>query len=156
MVKCEIDRNAKLTGGECALGWGLVAWAVGAIYLATLCGGCAYKGGKVIDGTNLEVGICVPGTDLTINALSYTSGIKVAGNTATTICVTNEVNETNSYFGVITMERKTRMSATIAPVEVSEVDVTTNVCDEPLAAKSCNCATNSPSRACACARSSNN
>ena len=85
--------------------------------ICTALGGCCYKGGKVVDGTNLEIGICIPGTEWSINALSYTAGLKVAGNTATAIVVTNEVQETNSYFGVITMERKTKMSARIEPTE---------------------------------------
>lgn len=98
----------------------LLLWLFAA--LAFFCGGCAYKGGKVVDGTNLEIGICIPGTEWSINALSYTGGMKVAGNQDTSITVTNEVAETNSYFGVIRMERTTRMSATIEPTESGAAD----------------------------------
>ena len=83
-------------------------------------GGCAYKGGKVIDGTNLEIGIAIPGTEWSINALSYTGGIKVAGNQNTAIVVTNEVVETNTYFGVVNTKRHTKMSARIEPTEETE------------------------------------
>ena len=79
--------------------------------------GCSYKGGKVVDGTNLEIGICVPGTDLTINALSYTSGIKIGGNSNTTIVVSHSVAETNSYFGVVQMRRVTSTEASISPAK---------------------------------------
>ena len=109
-----MNREDKITGGI------LGGSALLAVALAALClfgSGCVYKGGKVVDGTNLEIGICIPGTEWSINALSYTAGLKVAGNTATAIVVTNEVQETNSYFGVITMERKTKMSARIEPTE---------------------------------------
>lgn len=80
--------------------------------------GCAsYKGGKVVDGTNLEIGLAVPGTEgqLTINALSYTAGLKVCGDDRTYILVTNWVAETNSYFGVVRTQRNSRMSAAIMP-----------------------------------------
>lgn len=79
--------------------------------------GCVYKGGKVVDGTNLAIGITVPGTEWTINALDYIGGIRVAGNDMTSIVVTNEVAETNSYFGVVTTQRRSKMTARIKPVE---------------------------------------
>lgn len=79
--------------------------------------GCAYKGGKVVDGTNLEIGIAIPGTEWSVNALSYTGGMRVCGNNATIITVTNKVVETNSYLGVVKTERDTELVATITPVE---------------------------------------
>lgn len=87
------------------------------IALALLAGCSSYKGGRVVDGTNLEIGIAVPGTDgmLTIDALSYTAGLKVCGADKTIINVTNFVSETNSYFGVVKTQRNSRMSAIIIP-----------------------------------------
>lgn len=85
-----------------------------------LCGCSVYRGGKVVDGTNLEVGMMVPGTSWSIDFLSYTGGMKVAGNDATAITVTNVVAETNSYFGVVTIRRHTRMTATIEPTESAD------------------------------------
>ena len=86
------------------------------LFLITGC--TTYKGGKVVDGTNLEIGISVPGSEWnwTINALSYTGGLKVCGDERTSITVTNEVAETNSYFGVIKTQRHTKMSSLIEPV----------------------------------------
>ena len=109
-----MNREDKITGGILGAGF-LLAVAVAALCLFG--SGCCYKGGKVVDGTNLEIGICIPGTEWSINALSYTGGIKGAGNQNTAIVVSNEVQETNSYFGVITMERKTKMTARIEPTE---------------------------------------
>ena len=77
--------------------------------------GCAYKGGKVIDGTNLALGVDIPGTDWTFSVLDYVSGIRVAGNESTYICVTNKVYEHNSYFGIVTTKRKTESVSTITP-----------------------------------------
>ena len=116
----EIERDAPLTNVEkAALGlfalWPLLA----IIAIGALCNGCAYKGGKVVDGTNLCVGMTIPGTEWTINALDYVGGIRVGGQDSTHIRVTNEVDETNSYFGVVQTERHSRMTADIEPLESS-------------------------------------
>ena len=119
-IQNEIDRDAPLTNVEKAsLGlfalWPLLAiLAIGALFA-----GCAYKGGKVVDGTNLCIGMTIPGTEWTINALDYVGGLRVAGNDQTSICVSNEVTETNSYFGVVETRRHSRMTATIEPTETS-------------------------------------
>lgn len=89
---------------------------------ALLACGCStpYTGGKVVDGTNLELGVTVPGTDkvLNLNLLSYTGGVKVEGGERTSISVTNEVAETNTYlFGAVEFNRRSRTSASIVPVE---------------------------------------
>ena len=124
----EIDRDASLTATEkSALGmfplWPLLA----ILAIGSLCSGCAYKGGKVVDGTNLCVGMTIPGTEWTINALDYVGGVRVAGNDQTSICVSNEVAETNSYFGVVETRRQSKMSATIEPTEASlESNATAN------------------------------
>ena len=116
----EIERAAPLTNVEqAALGlfalWPLLA----IIAIGALCNGCAYKGGKVVDGTNLCVGMTIPGTEWTINALDYVGGLRVGGNDQTSICVSNEVIETNSYFGVVKTHRHSKMTATIEPTETS-------------------------------------
>ena len=127
-IQNEIDRDAPLTNVEKAsLGlfalWPLLAiLAIGALFA-----GCAYKGGKVVDGTNLCIGMTIPGTEWTINALDYVGGLRVAGNDQTSICVSNEVMETNSYFGVVKTRRHSRMTATIEPTETSsEANATAN------------------------------
>lgn len=112
----EIERDAPLTNVEkAALGlfalWPLLA----IIAISALCNGCAYKGGKVVDGTNLCVGMTIPGTEWTINVLDYVGGIRVGGNDQTSITVSNEVVETNAYFGVVKTSRHSKMTATIEP-----------------------------------------
>ena len=124
----EIDRDASLMDTEkSALGMFLMWMLLAILAIGTLCSGCVYKGGKIVDGTNLCVGMTVPGTEWTINALDYVGGIRVAGNDQTSICVSNEVAETNSYFGVVETHRHSKMTATIEPTEASsEANATAN------------------------------
>ena len=124
----EIDRDASLTDTEkSALGMFLMWLLLAILAIGTLCSGCVYKGGKIVDGTNLCVGMTIPGTEWTINALDYVGGIRVAGNDQTSICVSNEVAETNSYFGVVETHRHSKMTATIEPTEASsEANATAN------------------------------
>ena len=124
----EIERDAPLTNVEKAALGLFVLWPLLAIIaIGALCNGCAYKGGKVVDGTNLCIGMTIPGTEWTINALDYVGGVRVAGNDQTSICVSNEVAETNSYFGVVGTHRHSKMTATIEPTEASsEANATAN------------------------------
>ena len=119
-IRNEIERDAPLTNVEKAALGLFALWPILAILaIGALFHGCAYKGGKVVDGTNLCVGMTIPGTEWTINALDYVGGLRVAGNDQTSICVSNEVMETNSYFGVVETRRHSRMTATIEPTETS-------------------------------------
>ena len=106
---------AALFGG---IGIALAMFAA-TVLLCMAVSGCAYKGGKVVDGTSLAIGMTIPGTEWTINALDYVGGLRVAGNDQTSICVSNEVTETNSYFGVVETHRHSKMTATIEPTETS-------------------------------------
>lgn len=95
----------------------LVLVAAFGVSLIFACGCTQYRGGKIVDGSNIAIGITIPGAEWTINALDYVGGLRVAGNDATSITVTNEVAETNSYFGIVTTSRRTKMSAKIEPTE---------------------------------------
>ena len=78
--------------------------------------GCAtYDGGKVVDGTNIIIGIHVPGTDWNISVLDYVGGVKVGGDDNTSVEVTHEVVETNDYFGVVHIRRHSRLKTKIVP-----------------------------------------
>ena len=90
-----------------------------ALVALTMTGCASYSGGRVVDGTNLEIGMTVPGTEWSINFLSYTGGVVVKGNDQTQIFVTNTVVETNAYLGVVRTQRNSTLVATIIPVESS-------------------------------------
>lgn len=90
-----------------------------AILLAVGCQ--SYKGGKVIDGTNFALGINIPGTSYSFNVVDYIGGVRVAGDKQTCITVTNEVVETNSYFGCVYINRHSKICAVIEPVETKAV-----------------------------------
>ena len=115
-IQNEIDRDAPLTNVEKAsLGLFALLPILAILAIGALFSGCAYKGGKVVDGTNLCIGMTIPGTEWTINALDYVGGLRVAGNDQTSITVSNEVVETNAYFGIVRTERHSKMTATIEP-----------------------------------------
>ena len=119
-IENEIERDAPLTNVEKAALGLFALWPILTILaIGALCNGCAYKGGKVVDGTNLCVGMTIPGTEWTINALDYVGGLRVGGNDQTSITVTNEVVETNAYFGIVKTHRHSKMTATIEPTETS-------------------------------------
>lgn len=84
--------------------------------ICAACGGCVYRGGKVIDGTNLAIGLKVPGTEWNISVLDYVGGIRVAGQDSTRITVTHRVSETNTYFGIVSTSRRSSLSADIEPL----------------------------------------
>lgn len=91
---------------------------IAVLFACSLFGGCTtYKGGVVTDGTNLAIGMRLPGTEWNINVLDYIGGVRVAANEGCILTVANEVAETNSYFGVVETRRHTKMSATIEPTD---------------------------------------
>lgn len=86
------------------------------ILLCMALAGCVYKGGKIVDGTNLAIGMKIPGTEWNVSVLDYIGGIRVAGQDSTRITVTHDVAETNIYLGVFTTSRRSTMTADIEPL----------------------------------------
>ena len=112
-----------------ATGAAILLALVAALALMMICSGCLYKGAKVVEGTDIAIGLSVPGTEetLQINALNYLSGFRlgVAENAALTLrysCAT-----TNSYFGVVHSETVKSIDATVSPCETA---ATTNAVEE--------------------------
>ena len=84
--------------------------------------GCVYKGAKVTEGTDLAIGLTVPGTDgaVQFDALNYLTGFRlgVAENAALTVKYT--CSETNSYLGVVTTRVNKTIDAKVEPCETTE------------------------------------
>ena len=104
-----------------ATGCAILLALVAALSLMMMCGGCLYKGAKITEGTDIAVGLTVPGSEETVqlNALNYLSGFRlgIAENAALTLrysCAT-----TNSYFGVVHSETVKSIDATVSPCEAN-------------------------------------
>ena len=113
-----------------ATGCAILLALVAALALMMMCGGCLYKGAKITEGTDIAVGLTVPGSEETVqlNALNYLSGFRlgIAENAALTLrysCAT-----TNSYFGVVHSETVKSIDATVSPCEANAA--TTNAVEE--------------------------
>ena len=93
--------------------------ALGVVALAASVCGCVYRGAKITEGTDLAIGLTVPGTEgvLQFNALNYLSGFRlgVAENAALTVEYSTVA--TNSYFGVVKTETAKRIKAKVEPCE---------------------------------------
>ena len=112
----------KLTATEkVCQGAALLLALLGFFGLVALTSGCLYRGCKVVEGTDIAVGLSVPGTEDTIqlNALNYLSGFRlgVAENAALTLRYTCAT--TNTYFGVAHSETVKSIDATVSPCETA-------------------------------------
>lgn len=91
----------------------------GVICLAGLVCGCVYRGAKVTEGTDLAIGLTVPGTEgmVQLNALNYLSGFRlgVAENSALTMEYTTVAS--NTYFGIVETQTSKRIKAKVEPCE---------------------------------------
>jgi len=100
---------------------GILTKTATALLLGALLAGCIYRGGKVVEGTDLSVGFTVPGTDgaVQMDALNWLSGFRlgVAENAAFKVKYT--VAETNDYFGVIHIRSHKTIDAKVEPCETT-------------------------------------
>ena len=98
--------------------------AAASVALSLALTGCVYRGAKITEGTDLAIGLTVPGTEgvLQFNALNYLSGFRlgVAENAALTVEYSTVA--TNSYFGVVKTETAKRIKAKVEPCETSAAE----------------------------------
>ena len=97
---------------------------ISSIALLFLCQSCTtYKGAKIVEGTDLAVGINVPSTDgtLQLQLLNYLSGFRLGIAQDAALTMTYSINESNSYFAnLIHTDIKKTISATVSPTEKSD------------------------------------
>lgn len=90
-----------------------------ALYLAA---GCAYKGAKVVEGTDLAVGINFPAAEgeAQLQLLNYLSGFRLAVDRNAIMRVKYTTAETNDYFGIISTRTAKTVDAAVEPCETIE------------------------------------
>jgi len=110
-----------------------------AVMCAAACGvvltGCSYKGAKVVEGTDLAVGLNVPMTEGTIQlqVLNYLSGFRLGVDRNAAMSIKYTVAETNEYFGCVrTCVRKT-IDASVDPCETTPSEETVDSSVRPSA-----------------------
>lgn len=82
-------------------------------------GGCSYKGAKVVEGTDLAVGINVPVSEgaAQFQLMNYLSGFRLGVDRNAILEVKYTVSESNSYFGVIQTGTSKSVDAKVEPCE---------------------------------------
>ncbi len=83
--------------------------------------GCVYRGAKIVEGTDLAIGLNVPSTDgtLQLQLLNYLSGFRLAVAENAALTVEYSTVASNSYFGVVQTQTSKSISATVQPCETS-------------------------------------
>lgn len=85
-----------------------------------LAAGCVYKGAKVTEGTDLSVGISVPGTEgaASVTILNWLSGFRLGLAQNAQMTLEYSVAETNDWFGIATTRTRKTITATVTPTEM--------------------------------------
>ena len=79
--------------------------------------GCVYRGAKITEGTDLAVGITLPGTEGAVSCqiANWLTGFRMAVAEGSTFSVSYATAETNSYFGVVSTRSAKTVTATVTP-----------------------------------------
>lgn len=90
--------------------------------ICSICSGCLYKGVKVVEGTDLAIGLNIPSTDgvLQLQLLNYLSGFRLGVAENCRLKLEYITSYTNSYFGVVTTDGVKKIKATVEPTETGE------------------------------------
>lgn len=90
--------------------------------LAILAVGCIYKGAKVVEGTDLAVGLSIPQTDgaAQMDVLNWLSGFRLGVSENSGLKVKYTVAETNDFlWGAATTRTWKTIDAKVEPCEVT-------------------------------------
>lgn len=87
-----------------------------------LLSGCVYRGAKVVEGTDLAVGLSVPATDgaADLTVFNYLSGFRLGVAKDAEMTVKYSSAETNSWFGVCTTRSAKTVEATVTPLRPAD------------------------------------
>ena len=125
-VPCAPKIKSFAQDGESRLAFGLFVLVVmlGLVSLFSLLSGCVYRGAKIVEGTDLAVGINVPSTEgaLQLQLMNYLSGFRLAIAENAALTMTYSTAESNNYFGVISTRTTKQVSATVSPTETTPTD----------------------------------
>lgn len=95
---------------------------IATVCMAAILAGCAYKGGKVVEGTDFSAGISIPGTEgaAEISFVNYLSGFRfgIAEN-AGMECEYRGTNTFSFAWGLYEGEAEKYFKAKVEPCEVS-------------------------------------
>ena len=86
--------------------------------LFILLGGCTVDGPKIVEGTDLSVGISVPGSEgvYELTFFNWLSGFKCQADDNSRVKLRYTCAETNDYFGVVSTRVYKTVDAEITPV----------------------------------------
>ena len=87
---------------------------------ALLLAGCAGDGVRVVEGTDLSLGVSVPGSEgvLDLTFLNYLSGFRLQAEANSRVKLKYSCCETNDYLGIVqTRSAKTIEAETVPTVE---------------------------------------
>jgi hypothetical protein len=86
--------------------------------------GCIYKGAKVVEGSDIAVGLQLPGADgaLQLQFFNYLSGFRLGVDQNARLKVKYSIAETNSILGVWNGETKKTIDATVEPCETQKTE----------------------------------
>ena len=92
--------------------------------LALACAGCVYRGAKLTEGTDLTLGVSIPGTEGMAEAavVNWLSGFRLAIAEGAELDVKYTVAETNDYLGCITTRTYKHIEAQVTPVDFGGSD----------------------------------
>lgn len=85
--------------------------------VVALTSGCVHEGAQLVEGTDVVVGLTVPGTDgvLQLNALHYLSGFRMGVAKNASVTVEYSTVSTNAFFGCVYTASDKHIKATVTP-----------------------------------------
>lgn len=87
--------------------------------LALLAGGCVHKGAKIVEGTDLAVGLNVPSSEgnLQLQLFNWLSGFRLGVAENAILSVKYSVSETNDFLGVFHVKSEKKIEARVEPCQ---------------------------------------